>query len=109
MNIARTEKAVTDGVSFDLMYVNGHLQRQYAFLRKASNEVLLVVANFEEIERTVDVMLPAHAFDYLKLKEKTAQATDLLTDAKQKISLCRDGSVTLTLPPFSALILKFKA
>ena len=109
MRIASTERAVTEGVSFDLMYVNGHLHRQYAFLRKAGSEVLLVVTNFDEIERTVDVMLPAHAFDYLKLKEKTAQAVDLLTDAKQKLPLCRDGAVTLTLPSSGALILKFKA
>ncbi len=109
MRIASTERAVTEGVSFDLMYVNGHLHRQYAFLRKAGSEVLLVVTNFDEIERAVDVMLPAHAFDYLKLKEKTAQAVDLLTDAKQKLPLCRDGAVTLTLPSSGALILKFKA
>jgi len=109
MTIASTERAVTEGVSFDLMYVNGHLHRQYAFLRKAGSEVLFVVTNFDEIERTVDVVLPAHAFDYLKLKEKTAQAVDLLTDAKQKLPLCRDGAVTLTLPSSGALILKFKA
>ena len=109
MTIAGSEQAVTKGVSFDLMYVNGHLYRQYAFLRKAGSEVLLVVTNFDEIERTVDVTIPAHAFDYLRLKEKTAQAVDLLTDAKQKLPLCRDGAVTLALPPSGALILKFKA
>ena len=109
MTIATTEQAVTAGVSFDLMYVNGHLQRQYAFLRKAGSEVLFVVTNFDEFERTVNVTIPAHAFDYKHIKEKTAQAVDLLTDAKQKLPLLRDGAVTLTLPPSGALILKFKA
>ena len=109
MTIATTEQAITAGVSFDLMYVNGHLQRQYAFLRKAGSEVLFVVTNFDEFERTVNVTIPAHAFDYMHIKEKTAQAVDLLTDAKQKLPLLRDGAVTLTLPPSGALILKFKA
>ena len=109
MTIATTEQAVTAGVSFDLMYVNGHLQRQYAFLRKAGSEVLFVVTNFDEFERTVNVTIPAHSFDYMHIKEKTAQAVDLLTDAKQKLPLLRDGAVTLTLPPSGALILKFKA
>ena len=109
MTIATTEQAVTAGVSFDLMYFNGHLQRQYAFLRKAGSEVLFVVTNFDEFERTVNVTIPAHAFDYMHIKEKTAQAVDLLTDAKQKLPLLRDGAVTLTLPPSGALILKFKA
>ena len=108
MTIATTEQAVTAGVSFDLMYVNGHLQRQYAFLRKAGSEVLFVVTNFDEFERTVNVTIPAHAFDYMHIKEKTAQAVDLLTDAKQKLPL-HDGAVTLTLPPSGALILKFRA
>ena len=46
LNIARSEKSIVEGASFDLMYVNGQYQRQYAFLRKADSEVLLVVVNF---------------------------------------------------------------
>ena len=109
MTIARKEKAVTDGVSFDLMYVNGQLQRQYAFLRKAGTEVLLVVANFDTLPVTTTVNIPAHAFDYLHMKEKNAMATDLLSEQKIKLSLQRDGSIPLTLEPLSAIILKFKA
>ena len=109
MTIARKEKAVTDGVSFDLMYVNGQLQRQYAFLRKAGAEVLLVVANFDTLPVTTIVNIPAHAFDYLHMKEKNAMATDLLSEQKIKLSLQRDGSIPLTLEPLSAIILKFKA
>ena len=47
--------------SFDLMYVNGQYQRQYAFLRKADSEVLLVVVNFDDLPVVMDVMIPAHA------------------------------------------------
>ena len=107
--IARNEKAVADGESFDLMYVNGHLQRQYAFLRKAGGEVLLVVANFEETPVEVCVTIPAHAFDYLSIKEKTAQATDLLSGTKLRLSLKRDETVAVSIPALSAIILKFKA
>ena len=109
MMIASTEQAVTDGVSFDLMYVNGHLQRQYAFLRKAGSEVLMVVANFDELPTIVDVTIPAHAFDYLKLKEKNAQTIDLLTGEKLKLPLRRDGAVALQISPLGAVILKFKS
>ena len=109
MNIACTEKAVTDGVSFDLMYVNGQYHRQYAFLRKAANEVLLVAVNFDDLPQTMNVTIPAHAFDYLNLKEKNIQATDLLTGEKQKLSLQRDAAVGLSLPSLGALVLKFKS
>jgi glycosidase len=109
VNIARSEKAVTDGVSFDLMYVNAHLQRQYAFLRKAGSEVLLVVANFAEAPVETTVCIPAHAFDYLGIKEKNAMSTDLLTGQKAKIALKRDEAVAISIAPLSAAILKFKA
>ena len=109
MTIAGSEQAVTAGSTFDLMYVNGHLQQQYAFLRTYKADALLVVANFEGLERTVNVTIPAHAFDFLRLKEKTAQAVDLLTGEKQKLVLKRDASVSITLQPNSAAILKFKA
>ena len=109
INIARTEKVVTDGVSFDLMYVNGGCQRQYAFMRKAGNEVLLVVANFDGNHATANITIPTHAFDYLGIKEKNVQATELLSGNKLKLTLKRDDIVTVCVEPQSAAILKFKA
>ena len=109
LNIAVTEKAVTQGQMFDLMYVNGQYHRQYIFMRKAGAEVLLVVANFDDIAAEVHATIPAHAFDYLGIKEKNAVATDLLSGAKLKIQLQRDGSIPLAVEPLSAIVLKFKA
>lgn len=109
LNIARSEKSVAEGASFDLMYVNQQYQRQYAFLRKSDTEVLLVVANFEEQSADMDVMIPAHAFDYLQIKEKNATATDLLSGKKKRIVLRRDETVSMQLPPLGAVVLKFKA
>ena len=108
MNIAAAEKAVASGLTFDLMYVNGQLQRQYAFLRKAGAETLLVVANFDDIPTLLNINIPAHAFDYLNIKEKNTIATDLLSGEKQKLLLKRNEAVPLEVQPLSALVLKFK-
>ena len=108
MNLAKSQKTVTDGLMFDLMYANGHLQRQYAFLRKAGTEALLVVVNFDDAPATIEVNLPAHAFDYLKLKEKTATATNLLNAQKEKLALKRDNAVRLELEPLGAKVLSFR-
>ena len=108
MLIARKEKAVSDGAFFDLMYVNGHLQRQYAFLRKADNDLLLVVANFDDQDVDVDVNLPAHAFDYLKIKECTVMATDLLTKDKLSMMLRPDGAVRMNVGACSGRVWKVK-
>ena len=110
INIARSEKAVCEGVSFDLMYVNGDYHRQYAFLRKAGSEMLLVVVNFDELTTTMDVTIPAHAFDYLKLKErKNVTAVDLLTGKEIKRQLYRDCYISVDLEPLGVVVLKFKA
>ena len=106
MLIARQNPAVTDGVSFDLMYVNGHLQRQYAFLRKADKDLLLVVVNFDDHEAIVDVNLPEHAFDYLQIKEKAVVAVDLLTKERLAMRLKKDASVRMALPALGGKVWK---
>ena len=105
LNLAQTEKAVTQGLMFDLMYVNQHIgERQYAFLRKdcsqtrakgtdRKSDTLLVVVNFADDDVTVDVNIPNHAFSYLHLSEGTVEAVDLLTDEHVAISLQADSPV----------------
>jgi glycosidase len=109
MHIAASEKAVSQGQMFDLMYVNGQYHRQYFFLRKVGAEVLLVVSNFDDSTAAVNVTIPAHAFDFLSIKEKNALATDLLTGSQFKITLKRDSEIPLVVDPLSAIVLKFKA
>jgi glycosidase len=108
LQMARKEKTIGEGAFFDLMYVNGHLHRQYSFLRKAGSEVLLVVVNFDELPVITTVNIPGHAFDYLMMKEKNAVATDLLSGQKVRLSLKRDGGIPVSLEPLGAVVLKFK-
>ncbi|SED97618.1 Glycosidase [Prevotella sp. lc2012] len=109
LNIARSEKSIVEGDSFDLMYVNGQYQRQYAFLRKADSEVLLVVVNFDDLPVVMDVMIPAHAFDFLNMKENGTVSTDLLTGERIRLQLQRDMPVAVSLKPLGAVVMKFKA
>ena len=119
LNLARTEKAVTQGLMFDLMYVNQHIgERQYAFMRKdcsqtrakgtdRKSDTLLVVVNFADEDVTVDVNIPNHAFSYLHLSEGTVEAVDLLTDEHVTISLQADSPVHVTIPARGGRVLKF--
>ena len=109
ISIASTEKTVIDGASFDLMYVNDQYNHEYAFIRKAGTEVLLVVANFADSNQTIGITIPAHAFDFLNLKEKNVQAIDLLSGEEQRLSLKRDEAVAVDVQGNSAVVLKFKA
>jgi glycosidase len=108
LNIAREEKAVSEGISFDLMYVNGQYFRQYAFLRKYENELLLVVSNFDDTKASVSICIPAHAFDFLHLEEKDYKAVELLSGEDVDVSLRRDGMVRMELAARSGVVLKMK-
>lgn len=108
MLLSCSEKAITDGVFFDLMYVNNHLERQYAFLRYATGELLLVVTNFEDRDVVVDINIPAHAFDYLGMKEKKVVATDLLTKDLLAMSMRKDGSIKMEIAARSGRVWKMK-
>ena len=111
LQIARKEKAV-DGAFYDLMYANPWSARfdnnkQYAFLRKQDNEVLLVVCNFNGNAVDIDVKIPQHAVDFLQIPEKKYTATDLLSDTKKAFTLKGDQSVDMDIPAYSARVWKF--
>ena len=107
LNIALSEKAVSEGQTFDVMYVNRQYQHQYAFLRKAGNDILLVVANFDDTPLTMNLTIPNHAFNHLELLEKAYKAVDLLTGSKASLVLMRDQQVAVALPPRGAVVYKF--
>lgn len=105
--IAHKENAVATGQTFDLMYVNGQYHRQYAFLRHDGKHTLLVAANFDDVPTEMHLTIPAHAFDYLGIQEKTHHAVDLMTDEKVQVELKRDGQLSLPLKALGTIVLKF--
>ena len=109
LQLARREIAVNSGIFFDLMYVNQHLYRQYVFLRRAGSDLLLIAANFDGNEANINVNIPAHAFDYMQLKERKGVASDQLSGDKMRIELKPDCAVNMTVPGYGARIWKMKA
>jgi glycosidase len=108
LNTARTEKAVSDGLTYDLMYVNGNCPRQYMFLRKSRGSQLLVVANFDGTPAEVDVHIPQHAFDFLGLKQRTYAATELLGGVTESLTLSAAEPTRVAVPAYGAVVYKLK-
>ena len=107
MNIATSEKAVGDGAFFDLMYVNQHLaEKQYAFLRKADKELLMVVTNFSDVKAHCDIIIPEHAFDFLRMPYGKAKAKDLLSGKTRTIDFDSTRGVSVEVEKFGCTILK---
>jgi len=109
LNIARTEKAVSNGRMFDLMYVNRQYQRQYAFLRAVGKELMLVVANFDEAPVTMQLSIPDHAYSYLEMQEKAYEAVDLLTDEHRPMVLIKGEAVEVKLDGYQSVVYKLNA
>ncbi|MBR6121006.1 MAG: alpha-glucosidase C-terminal domain-containing protein [Prevotella sp.] len=108
LNFARKEKAIGEGEMFDLMYVNQQYQRQYAFLRKAGKEIVLVVVNFDDAPVQMDLNLPAHAFDCMDIKEKVYTATELFSGASFQLELQKDTVLELHMAPYDGIVCKIK-
>jgi len=69
--------------------------------------VLLVVSNFDAHAVEASVVIPQHAFDFLKLRQRAAvEAHDLLTGKACQIALKAEAPLALTIPANSALVLK---
>lgn len=112
MHICTTEKAITDGDFFDLMYANENgwrfnEHRQYVFFRKHQNELLFIVVNFDEISANVAVNIPSLAFDYLQIPQmEEYKAVELISGNEESISLLPYKATDISLAPHSGKILK---
>ena len=114
LNITLNEKAITDGVMFDLEFANFdnpkfNTHEQYAYFRKHENELLLFVLNFDDKHLDTEVCFPPEAFQYLGLKEGDNYKCVNLLDESDKFPLLKLSSkdvFTAYMAPWKGLMLK---
>jgi len=114
LNITVSEKAVNEGLFFDLMYSNFDndgfdTDKQFAFIRKFEDEFIIFVVNFSSENCKIRLNLPKHAFECLGIPEGiTWESTDLLTDKIHIYTLNSGQQLECEIPAIFGLILKFK-
>ena len=114
LNLCSKEKAIREGDFYDLMYANPksdsfNPRTNYAYLRRAGEEVLLCVTNFDSEDAVLDVNIPGHVFELYQLRnQQKVTATDLLSGTKQAIRFCADQPSQVKVPANSGVILKIK-
>lgn len=113
ISLARNQPALNDGVFYDLQYANyardyGYdCDRQYAFIRKAENgQTLLICANFGPNAVHAGVKIPAHAFDFLKLRSGLISASDLISGNLQTLELKTDTPCYVEIPAHGAVVMQ---
>lgn len=85
-DIAQHEAAAVKGSFYDLQYANYetpgyNADRNFAFLRGFGRDVLLVIANFEGIDRQISVNIPKEAWDYVGVTSRKRHIKNLMTGA----------------------------
>ncbi|MDR3340181.1 MAG: alpha-amylase family protein [Candidatus Symbiothrix sp.] len=113
LTLCNKSHAIREGQFFDLMYVNPpganfNPDKQFAFMRKAGNELLLIAVNFDERDVGVSVFLPASVFDYFEInKAVVTSAKDLLTGEKMSAKIAPDSFYPMRIKKYNAKIVKF--
>jgi glycosidase len=113
LNICNSQKAICDGVFFDLMYENINNERFnsekcFAFLRKYKTEVLLIVVNFSSEKQNLSIKIPKYAFEFLQISQiENAETVDLLSNQKVSGHFCENLNFEAEIESFSGQILKF--
>ena len=115
LNICKTEKAISEGLFFDLMYVNFNnpgfnTNKQYLFFRKSDSELLLIVTNFDETDISLTINIPQHAFDYLNIPcegDSEYACVDLLSGKEYRKKLTADEQFVIDVDGYSGVVLKF--
>ena len=112
IRLANEERAIREGDTFDLMYVNPQSDHfdprsHFAFLRKKGGEVLLIVLNFSQETHELGVCIPGHAFDFFHLTEEEVQTTELMSGNKKQVELKKDGIFPVSVSANGVSIYKF--
>ncbi len=94
LRFAAESGAVREGMSYDLCYCNARstgfdIKRHFAFLRDHEEETLLFAVNFSDKEAQMELQIPQHAFEWMRLP-----VTKLLNP---------DTLIRLNIPPFGAV------
>ncbi len=109
LTLCNKEKAISKGDFFDLMYVNYNNvnpHRHYVYLRHFEDETLLIAVNFGNEHANVNINIPYHAFNILKLDEGEYNGTELITGKKNQFTLDQNSPLNTNIEPFNAVIWK---
>ncbi len=111
LTIANKEAALREGLMFDLEYVQTegfNKNKQYAFLRKAGDETVLVAVNFDARTERVRIQIPKAAFLYLEMEEKEkVKMTDLMSGrVYENVPLNTYQAIEVEIPAWKGVVMK---
>ncbi|MDR2473553.1 MAG: alpha-amylase family protein [Tannerella sp.] len=93
LNIARDEKAISQGLFYGVGYCNHNnpyypVDKMAVGLRKFEDELIIIIANFDVLSHSVRVNIPADAFKVMNIPDnKAAVMTNMFTGEESIVAL----------------------
>ncbi len=113
LTLCNQDEVLREGEFYDLMYANlrnpeFNTGKQYAFLRHVGNEVILVVANFDEQDAQLGVNIPQHFFEHYSLPEHDdVKVKGLMSNSFFHFSFNSHTPTRVLVPALNGRILRF--
>ncbi len=113
LTLCNQEEVLREGEFYDLMYANlrnpeFNTGKQYAFLRRKGNELILVVVNFDNNDTEVGINIPQHVFEHYSLPESDdVKVRGLMSNSFFHFSFNSKQPTRLIVPALNGRILKF--
>jgi len=113
LNMLNSEKAISKGSFFDVMYVNFNNpdfspHRNYAFLRHYEDTTLLIAVNFSDKASTLKINVPQHAFELMGITEGKRMAKELISGRRHSKTLSASEPFETDIAPWGAVVWKMK-
>ncbi len=114
LGLLNSEKALSEGEFFDLMYVNFNNprfnpHRHYAFMRRSGDDVILIAVNFSDQPSQLAINIPGLALGMYGVKEGVKKGKELISGREDDLTVSRDEPFTTHIAPWGAVAWKFSA
>jgi len=114
LTLCNQDEVLREGEFYDLMYANlrnpkFNPGKQFAFLRRKDNEIILVVSNFDDKDVEIEVNIPEHVFQFYGIPQKEdVLAISMITGSPFHISMNSTNPTKLIVPANNGRLLKIK-
>lgn len=114
LRLLNSEKAISEGEFFDLMYVNFSNSsfsphRNYAFLRRCGDEVILIAVNFSDEGRELEINIPPLALGMYGIRQGLKRGKELISEREADVTVSSETPFRTHIAPWGAVAWKFSA
>lgn len=114
LRLLNSEKAISEGEFFDLMYVNFSNpsfspHRNYAFLRRCGDDVILIAVNFSDEGRELEINIPPLALGMYGIRQGLKKGKELISEREADVTVSSETPFRTHIAPWGAVAWKFSA